>query len=215
MVYNRSEQQEITENETQLVQFKLGDEFFGVKVEQVREIVKFGDVTHVPKMPAFIEGVMNLRGQITTIIDLRRRFGITGNGGYTAQTRIIVAEIGMSQIGIVVDSVQDVIRISSDIISPPPEVMTSKVDVQFLTGICRLKDGLLMLIDLSNLLSEEDMELLEKMDNTDNINKIDKKNKTKKKDEHENTKHKKQDEEQDGKQDGEQNELPIEKQNEV
>ena len=111
MTNGRMDKNEATGSEVQLVQFKLGTEFFGVKVEQVREIVKLGDITHVPKMPEFIEGVMNLRGQITTIIDLRIRFGIVAADGRTSQSRVIVAEIGDIQVGIIVDSVQDVIRV--------------------------------------------------------------------------------------------------------
>ena len=160
MAKRNEKQPEIAKNETQLVQFKLGDEFFGVDVEQVREIVKYDEVTKVPRMPVFIEGVMNLRGQITTIIDLRQRFGISGDGGRTTQSRIIVAEIGENQVGIIVDSVSDVIRVSSETISPTPKVLSSKVDTKFLTGICRLEDGLMMLLNLGNLLTDEEIDLI-------------------------------------------------------
>ncbi len=152
----RQKEQEYSGGEVQLVQFKLGEEFFAVKVEQVREIVKLGNITHVPKMPNFIDGVMNLRGQITTIIDLRRRFGISGDDLRTSQSRVIVAEIGDVQLGIIVDSVQDVIRVSQKSLSPPPKTMSSKVDARFLTGICKQPDNLIMLIDLINILSYEE-----------------------------------------------------------
>jgi purine-binding chemotaxis protein CheW len=164
MARSRGGKQQFTDDETKLVQFKLGNESFGVKVEQIREIVKIGDVTSVPKMPSFIEGVMNLRGQITTIIDLRRRFDITGDEGRTYMSRIIVAEIGESQVGIIVDSVKDVIRVSPHTISSPPKTISSKVDARFLTGICRHQNGLLMLLDLDNLFSDEEIEGLEKID---------------------------------------------------
>ncbi|MGA1822031.1 MAG: chemotaxis protein CheW [Thermoplasmatota archaeon] len=164
MARRRGGKQEFTGDETKLVQFKLGDESFGVKVEQIREIVKIGNITSVPKMPSFIEGVMNLRGQITTIIDLRRRFDIIGDGGGTYMSRIIVAEIGESQVGIIVDSVKDVIRVSPQTISPPPKTISSKVDARFLTGICRHQNGLLMLLDLDNLFSDEEIEGLDNID---------------------------------------------------
>ena len=149
---------EKSEEEIQLVSFKLGKETFAVYVNQVREIGRVEEITHVPNMPEFIEGVMDLRGQITTVIDLRRRFGITEGQGRTERSRIIVAEIHENQMGIIVDSVQDVIRISPQVISPPPEVVSRTIDSRFLTGVCRLEHELIMLLDLNNLFSEEEKE---------------------------------------------------------
>lgn len=154
---NKREEIEGGDNEIQLVSFKLGKETFAVNVDQVREIGKVERITQVPKMPDFIEGVMNLRGQITTIIDLRRRFGIIGEEGRTSQSRVIVAEIGDIQIGIIVDSVQDVIRVSAKSLSPPPKTVSSNVDTRFLTGICKQPDNLIMLIDLLSILGSEEM----------------------------------------------------------
>jgi purine-binding chemotaxis protein CheW len=164
MAKRRGGKQEFTGDEAKLVQFKLGEESFGVKVEQIREIVKIGDITSVPRMPSFIEGVMNLRGQITTIIDLGRRFDINGGEGRTKMSRIIVAEIGENQVGIIVDSVKDVIRVSPQTISPLPKTISTKVDARFLTGICRHQNGLLMLLDLDNLFSDEEIDGLDNMD---------------------------------------------------
>jgi purine-binding chemotaxis protein CheW len=153
----KRENLESSDNEIQLVSFKLGKETFAVNVEQVREIGKVEQITKVPKMPKFIEGVMNLRGQITTIIDLRSRFGILGDDGRTAQSRVIVAEIGDVQVGIIVDSVQDVIRVPEKSLSPPPKTFSSNVDARFLTGICKLPNNLIMLIDLTTLLGYEEL----------------------------------------------------------
>lgn len=145
------------DSEIQLVSFKLGSETFAVNVEQVREIGKVDRITHVPKMPSFVEGVMNLRGQITTIIDLRRRFGILGDNARTSQSRVIVAEIGDIQIGIIVDSVQDVIRVPAKSLAPPPKTVSENVDAKFLTGICKMPDNLIMLIDLLTLLENKEI----------------------------------------------------------
>jgi purine-binding chemotaxis protein CheW len=159
MVKKRKMREEIgsSDSDIQLVSFRLGPETFAVNVEQVREIGKVERITRVPKMPNFIEGVMNLRGQITTIIDLRRRFGILGEDSRTAQSRVIVAEIGDIQIGIIVDSVQDVIRVPSKSLSPPPKTVTSNVDAKFLTGICKMPDNLIMLIDLLSILENQEI----------------------------------------------------------
>ena len=157
MIAFQDENQESSSSTIQLVQFKLGKEYFAVGVEQVREIVKRGKITRVPNMPDFIEGVMNLRGQITTIIDLRRRFEIDDEKADISQSRIIVAEIGDIQLGIIVDSVQDVIRVASNSLSPPPKTLASNVDARFLDGICKLPDSLILLIDLLKISGYEEI----------------------------------------------------------
>jgi purine-binding chemotaxis protein CheW len=157
------EKEEKTKEELQLVSFKLGKETFAVYVNQVREIGRVEEITQVPNMPEFIEGVMDLRGQITTVIDLRRRFGIKETSERTEDSRIIVAEIDNNQMGIIVDSVQDVIRVSPEVISPPPEVVSRRVDSKFLKGVCRQQDELIMLLDLNNLFSDEEKEGMQKI----------------------------------------------------
>jgi purine-binding chemotaxis protein CheW len=153
-----------TDSEIQLVTFKLGKEMFAVNVEKVREIGKVERITSVPKMPTFIEGVMNLRGQITTIIDLHCRFGISGESKRTAQSRIIVAEIGDIQVGIIVDSVQDVITVGSASLSPPPKSLSVEAESRFLTGICKQKDNLIMLVDLKMIIDRQEMAQLTEID---------------------------------------------------
>ena len=164
------EKSESSEEEIQLVSFKLGKETFAVYVSQVREIGRVEEITHVPNMPDFIEGVMDLRGQITTVIDLRRRFGIAEGQERTDRSRIIVAEFDENQMGIIVDSVQDVIRISPQVISPPPEVVSRTIDSKFLTGVCRLENELIMLLDLNNLFSDEEKEGLQSMKKDEFVN---------------------------------------------
>lgn len=163
------ENSEKSQEEIQLVSFKLGKETFAVYVSQVREIGRVEEITQVPNMPGFVEGVMDLRGQITTVIDLRSRFGIKEGEARTKSSRIIVAEIQNNQMGLIVDSVQDVIRISPDVISPPPAVVSKTVDSHFLTGVCRLQDQLVMLLDLNNLFSDEEKEGLQKASQDDMI----------------------------------------------
>lgn len=151
---DRKDKVELTGDEEQLVSFKLGKGTFALRVGQVREIGKVQDITTIPKMPVYVEGVMNLRGQITTVIDLKKRFSICSEvtEGRTAQSRIIVAEIGENQLGIIVDSVEDVMRVPRSNISPPPKTLTSDVDASFLTGICKLDDKLVMLLDLETIM---------------------------------------------------------------
>lgn len=156
----KREKVEISGDEEQIVSFCLGRETFAVKVSQVREIGKVQDITKIPKMPDYIEGVMNLRGQITTVIDLKKRFGIgsESGSGVTAASRIIIAEIGDTQIGIIVDAVEDVMRVPRASISPPPTTLTVGTEAGFLTGICKLPDRLVMLLDLNKIMSANEME---------------------------------------------------------
>lgn len=151
------ELQDVPMREVQLVTFALGAETYAVDVSQVREIGKIKDITHIPKMPSFVEGVMNLRGQVTTVIDLRRRFGITGPGERTDQARIIVAEVDGGQLGVIVDAVQDVIRVPASAMAPLPKTVASEVDARFLVGIFKLPDRLVALLDLSRILSPQEL----------------------------------------------------------
>ena len=100
-------------NQQQLVVFKLGGEDFGVDISQVREIIRKGDITVVPNAPEFVKGVINLRGQITTIIDLRTKLGLAGKEeGDEQQERVIVVEAGNNMVGMAVDAVTEVTYLS-------------------------------------------------------------------------------------------------------
>jgi purine-binding chemotaxis protein CheW len=168
MARRKREKVELTGDEEQIVSFKLGKETFGVRVSQVREIGKVQNITRIPKMPDYIEGVMNLRGQITTVIDLKKRFGIEGEDrGITAASRIIVAEIGDTQIGIIVDEVEDVMRVPRQGISPPPRTLTASMETSFLTAICKLPDRMVMLLDLDKVMIRNDLDNI--ADNSEKI----------------------------------------------
>jgi purine-binding chemotaxis protein CheW len=159
MARRKREKVELTGDEEQIVSFKLGKETFGVRVSQVREIGKVQNITKIPKMPEYIEGVMNLRGQITTVIDLKKRFGIGDGGkGITTASRIIVAEIGDTQIGIIVDEVEDVLRVPRQSISPPPRMLTLGMQAGFLTAICKLPDRMVMLLDLEKIMTLNELD---------------------------------------------------------
>lgn len=144
---------EITGDVEQIVSFKLGRETFATTVSQVREIRKVEDITRVPKMPHYIEGVMNLRGQITTVIDLKKRLNIASDGpSRSDQSRIIVAEIGDNQLGIIVDAVEDVMRVPKESISPPPKTLAG-MESAALTGISKLPDRLIMMLDMEKVVN--------------------------------------------------------------
>ena len=141
----------------QVIVFKLGNERYGVEISQVREIIKPTQITRIPNAPDFVEGVINLRGQITTIINLRKRFGMDPKP-IDNDTRIIVVEYDNAVIGMMVDVVNEVKYLSKDDIEPLPNIVTARSEAKFLKGVGKLPDGLLILIDLNKVLSDEEVE---------------------------------------------------------
>lgn len=135
----------------QLVTFGIDHEEFGVEILKVQEIIRSVDITRVPKAPDFVEGVINLRGHVIPIIDMRKRFGLPPREP-DHRTRIIVVEITGRIVGFMVDSVSEVLRIPSATVEPPPD-MIAGVDSRYLNGVGKLADRLLILIDLEKVLS--------------------------------------------------------------
>lgn len=161
--------QQTTDNETanitdeliQLVGFNLGDEEFGVDILKVQEINRMVDITKVPQSPDFVEGVINLRGEIIPVIDLRKRFGLSKKEA-DRQTRIIVAEVGDSTLGFVVDAVSEVIRIKSNTVEAPPKIVTGQ-HADYIHGVGKIDDRLLMLIDIDKVLSQSEISRLDQL----------------------------------------------------
>ena len=142
----------------QLVTFSIGEEEFGVDILKVQEIIRTMEITKVPRAQDFVEGVINLRGKVIPIIDLRRRFGLDSKP-HDKDTRIIVIEINNMIVGFVVDSVSEVLRIPAGTVEPPPPVVAG-VESEYISGVGKLQDRLLILLDLDKLLSSEDLENL-------------------------------------------------------
>jgi purine-binding chemotaxis protein CheW len=137
--------------EQQLVVFDLANEHYGVNISAVESIIKMQAITAVPRAPSFVEGVTNLRGSVVPVIDLRQRFGLPA-GEETKETRIVVVEMGGTTVGMVVDGVSEVLSVTEEDIEPPsPIVMT--IDSAFITGIAKVDDRLIILLDLGRVLS--------------------------------------------------------------
>lgn len=143
----------------QVVSFKLGSEEYGVDIAQVQEINRMVAITHVPRAPQFMEGVINLRGQLIPIIDLRTRFGMP-RSEQTKNTRIVVTEIGAKRVGMVVDSVSEVLRLPSEQIEDAPEMITG-VDTEYIRGVGKIEDRLIILLDLARIISGAERRELE------------------------------------------------------
>ncbi len=144
---------------TQVVSFKLGSEEYGVDIAQVQEINRMVSITHVPRAPQFMEGVINLRGQLIPIIDLRTRFGMP-RAEHTKNTRIVVTEIGAKRVGMVVDSVSEVLRLPLEAIEDAPE-MIAGVDTEYIRGVGKIEDRLIILLDLARVISTAEKRELE------------------------------------------------------
>ena len=146
----------------QVVSFKLGSEEYGVDIAQVQEINRMVAVTHVPRAPQFMEGVINLRGQLIPIIDLRARFGMPREE-HTKNTRIVVTEIGTKRVGMVVDSVSEVLRLDVGQIEPAPEMITG-VDTEYIRGVGKIEDRLIILLDLAKIITGSEKRELDSAD---------------------------------------------------
>ena len=149
----------IATKELQLVSFRVGSEDFGVDILQVQEINRMVEITGVPQAPPFIEGVINLRSKVVPIINLRRRFNIETKEP-DKNTRIVVVDINGDKLGLIVDAVSEVLRLSVDSIEPPPELVTG-VNSEYIKGVARLENRLLIFLDLSKVISTEELASLE------------------------------------------------------
>lgn len=146
---------QVVEETKQLIIFKLGGEEFGVDILQVREIEKLDqEITRVPKAPAFVEGVINLRGEIIPIVDLRKRFNLPQKP-IDSETRVVIVEVNENLVGMMVDSVVEVIRINVSAIEPTPQI-TKGVDAYFLNGVAKMNERLVVLLNLERTLSAEE-----------------------------------------------------------
>ncbi len=141
--------------ENQFIIFNMDGEEFGIEITRAHEIVRMQGITELPQSSDFIEGIVNLRGEIITIIDLRKRFYMEGN--INDQTRIIIIDIAEMKTGIMVDSISGVIRIDADSISDPPGRI-SGIHGDYIQGIGRLDGRLIILLDLNQIFSSEELE---------------------------------------------------------
>lgn len=138
----------------QLVSFNIGEEEFGVDILGVQEINRMIDITRVPNAPSYVEGVINLRGKVIPVIDLRKRLAMPTRT-HDHETRIIVVEIEGKIIGFVVDKVNEVLRIPQSVTEAPP-AMVSGIKSDYITAIGKLSDRLIILLDLAKILNDDE-----------------------------------------------------------
>jgi len=153
----------IVEKEGKYLTFTLGQEEYGIGILKIKEIIGLMSITTVPQTPEFIKGVINLRGKVIPVVDLRLRFGMDAND-YTDRTCIVVVEVdgqaGTIQIGIVVDSVSEVLTIKGEEIEDTP-TFGNRLNTDFILGMAKMEGGVKILLDIDTVLTDQDITILE------------------------------------------------------
>ncbi len=146
-------------SEREYLTFRLGNEEYGIDILKVQEIRGYDAVTAIANAPAFIKGVINLRGIIVPIVDLRIKFGV-GSAHYDQFTVVIILNIGKRVVGVVVDSVSDVLTLTSQQVKAAPEFATT-LNTEYITGLGTVDERMLILVDIERLMSSADMALMD------------------------------------------------------
>ncbi len=159
---NQKESQKFGEELDEMISFSIDEEEYGVSIQTVKEVIRIKEISRLPKTPSFVRGVINLRGDVIPIIDLRDKFGLEQRE-YTRMTRVIVAELDGRPVGMAVDSASQVIRISSSDIVPPPQLVGG-LSGEYLRGIGKLGEKLIILLNIDRILTAEEKIELERME---------------------------------------------------
>lgn len=146
-------------SEIQFIIFKLGQEEYGVNIVQVQEIGDYAEPVHVPNTPDFVEGVMNLRGEIIPIVNLKKKFNLPVEE-LTENARTMVINVGSKRIGFTVDDASEVLALDESSIDPAPEIIVGN-DKKYIVGIGKLKDRILIMLDLNALFSNDEKQQIE------------------------------------------------------
>ncbi len=160
--FKNKEEQTLQKEEKQYIVFVIGKEEFGVDVKQAREIITTTDFTIIPKVPQFVKGVINLRGEIIPIIDLRKKLDLAGETS-ADDKKVIIVELDHCLIGMQVDDVKEMIRINLDDIVEAPSIIKG-IKRDYVSGVGKLQDKLLILLNLTCILSEQEMQIIDEMD---------------------------------------------------
>lgn len=151
-----------TKTHIKVIVFQIGDEEYAVPVDQVGSIERLQSITRVPQTANFVKGIINLRGVVIPVIDLRLRFGMKETS-HTESTRIIIIHLDQVEVGLIVDVANDVIDLQEEMIESAPEVVGT-VDVDYILGVAKLEKRLLILLDLQKVLSTEEIGTLQSLE---------------------------------------------------
>lgn len=152
-----------TVHQMQLVGFVIGGDRFALDILMVQEIMKTTTITNLPNSPDFIEGVINLRGNIIPVIDLSKRLGLPDAEERSPKTRIIITSINSQVTGFLVDSVSKVLKVQESEIEPPPEIVSVGLENQYIHGVCEIEGNLVTILDFSRVLEPGEIKRLKSM----------------------------------------------------
>ena len=150
----------------QVVMFELAGETYGIGLEMVQEVIRMSRITRVPQTPEFVEGVINLRGYVIPVVDLKKRFGM-GAVEETKSARIILVEACDQIIGISVDRVTDVVNVFDEDVEPPPPILSSTIQSDYLLGFTEIGEELVKLLDFERVFSQDELQRLRGLEDTD------------------------------------------------
>ncbi len=149
---------------SQLISFAVGDEEYGLDILGVKEVIRIRQITRLPKAPSFVKGIINLRGDVIPILDLRDRFGLE-HQEYTNTTRVIVVDVDDKLVGMVVDEANQVVRIPADQIDPTPPIVGT-LSAEYIRGVGKLDERLIILLNIDRILTTEEKVELEEMESS-------------------------------------------------
>jgi purine-binding chemotaxis protein CheW len=142
--------------------FKLGNEEYGIDIAQITAIEELQKITAIPDMPKYVKGVINLRGKVIPVVDLRLRFGLQEKE-YDDRTCIVIVSVDSNSVGLIVDIVSEVHDIEKTDIGPPPSIGGSSEKIQFISGLARKDEEVKIILDVQKLISSDDKSILEKI----------------------------------------------------
>ena len=153
----------VQREEKQFIIFTIGEEKFGVDVKQIKQIIPLSETTYIPNAPSFVRGVINLRGDIIPIVELKEKLSLKAEKSEGKDAKIIIVELDNNNIGMQVDSVTEMMRLYSDEIADPPKIVKG-INHNYLKGVGKLNDELLIILDLSSILSDDEIKELDNID---------------------------------------------------
>ena len=143
------------EQTLQMINFTVGGDEYAVEIQKVREVITFREITQLPKAPSFVKGIINLRGEVIPVIDLREKFGLA-HEGYSALTNVVIVEIGRKAVGVVVDNVRHVIRVAPSDLAPSPPFIGG-LSGSYVVGVAKLGERLIVVLDMDRILTADEV----------------------------------------------------------
>ena len=162
--FDKTEEDE-DEGMLQLVGFDIATEQFGVDILMVQEIIRSAKVTAVPNSPEFVEGVINLRGNIIPVVDLRKRLYLYDEASGGKRSWILILNIGDRVVGFIVDQVTHVIKLPETSVQPPPDIVISGLESQYIQGVCEMDNNLLVILNFARVLFSDEYNMLRDLEN--------------------------------------------------